>query len=62
MRADRRQLRTGSTGLIIGAYYYRAVSENFGAFANVQLPVYSELDGYQLFTHWTAAVGANYAI
>jgi hypothetical protein len=141
------QAGTGSTDLIIGAYYYRAVSENFGAFANVQLqaaiaeaqhqpgddfrpgnaatlsfglryeadpkwvpqlqvnlsrkdrdqgaladvpdtagtvayvspgmtiavasnlhlygfvqlPVYSELAGYQLFPHWTAAVGANFA-
>lgn len=142
------QAGTGSTDVILGAYYYRAVSEDFGAFANVQyqaaiahqqsqpgndfrpgnattlsfglryeanpkwvpqmqlnlsrkdadqgaladvpdtagtvaylspgmtievvaklhlygfvqLPVYSNLDGYQLFPHWTAAVGANYAL
>ncbi|MFI4868228.1 MAG: transporter [Steroidobacterales bacterium] len=142
------QAGTGSTDVIIGAYYHRAVSENFGAFANVQLqstlahrqdqpgndfrpgnattlsigmryeanprwvpqlqinlshkdadqgaladvpdtagtvaylspgttveivpsvhlyafvqvPIYSNLDGYQLFPHWTAAIGANYAL
>ncbi len=27
---------TGSTDLIIGAYYYQAISQNFDAFANVQ--------------------------
>lgn len=27
----------------------------------VQVPVYSNLDGYQLFPHWTANVGASYA-
>src|ERR1700692_3763459 len=142
------QAGTGRTDVILGAYYYRAVSEDFGAFADVQyqaafahqqsqpgndfrpgnattlsfglryeanpkwvpqmqlnlsrkeadqgaladvpdtagtvaylspgmtievvaklhlygfvqLPVYSNLDGYQLFPHWTAAVGANYAL
>jgi hypothetical protein len=142
------QAGTGSFDVILGAYYYRALSENFGAFANVQfqaaiahrqnqpgndfrpgnastlslglryeanptwvpqlqlnlsrkdgdqgtladvpstagtvaylspgitvavvsklhlygfvqLPVFSNLDGYQLFPRWTAAVGANYAL
>ena len=28
----------------------------------VQLPIYSNLSGYQLFPHWTAAIGANYAL
>jgi len=141
------QARTGSTDLIVGAYYYRAVSQDFDAFANVQfqsaiaekqnqpgndyrpgntatlsfgvryeanpkwipqlqvnlshksadqgaladttdtagtvaylspgltvhivhklhlytvfqLPVYSNLDGYQLFPHWTATMGVSYA-
>jgi hypothetical protein len=27
----------------------------------VQLPMYSRLDGYQVFPHWTASVGASYA-
>jgi hypothetical protein len=141
------QVGTGSTDLIIGAYYYEAVSQNFDLFINgqfqaavaerqnetgndfrpgnsstvslgvryeatprwvpqvqlnlyhksadqgaladttdtagtvlyvspgitlpavqhmhvygfVQLPVYSKLDGYQVFPHWTASVGASYA-
>lgn len=138
---------TGSTDLIVGAYYYQAVSQNFDAFVNgqfqaavaeklnqigadyrpgdqatlsfgvryeanpdvvpqlqvnvsrkssdqgaladttdtagtvaylspgvtvaagpglhlygfVQLPIYSKLDGYQLFPHWTATAGLSYA-
>jgi len=142
------QAGTGSTDVILGAYYYRPVSENFGGFVNaqfqsalahrqdqpgndfrpgnattlsfglryeanpmwipqlqvnlshkdadqgaladvpdtagtvaylspgitiqlatklhlygfVQLPIYSNLDGYQLFPHWTAAMGVNYAL
>jgi len=142
------QAGTGSADLIVGAYYYRAVSQDFDAFANVQfqsaiaekqnqsgndyrpgntatlsfgvryeanpkwipqlqvnlshksadqgaladtttdtagtvaylspgltvhivhklhlytvfqLPVYSNLDGYQLFPHWTATMGVSYA-
>jgi hypothetical protein len=27
----------------------------------VQLPLYSQLTGYQLFPHWTATIGASYA-
>ena len=141
------QVGTGSTDLIVGAYYYQAVSQDFDAFINgqfqaavaerqdqpgndfrpgnsatmsvgvryeaiprwvpqlqlnvyrksadqgaladtpdtagtvvylspgltvpavqhmhlygfVQLPVYSKLDGYQVFPHWTASVGVSYA-
>jgi hypothetical protein len=141
------QAGTGSTDVILGAYYYRPVSQNFGGFVNaqfqsalahkqdqpgndyrpgnvttvsfglryeanpkwipqlqvnlshkdadqgaladvpdtagtvaylspgvtiqlatrlhlygfVQVPIYSNLDGYQLFPHWTAAIGVNYA-
>jgi hypothetical protein len=28
------QVRTGSTDLIVGAYYYRVASQNFDAFVN----------------------------
>jgi hypothetical protein len=142
------QAGTGSTDVILGAYYHHAVSENLGAFVNaqfqsaiahrqnqpgndfrpgttttlsfglryeanpkwvpqwqvnlshkdadqgaladvpdtagtvaylspgmtvqiavrlhlygfVQVPIYSNLDGYQLFPHWTAAVGVNYVL
>ena len=141
------QAGTGSTDVIVGAYYYQAVSQNFDAFANVQfqsavahkmdqpgndyrpgntatvsfglryeahpnwipqlqlnvshksadqgaladttdtagtvaylspgltvmvarklhmyavlqVPVYSNLDGYQLFPHWTGTMGLSYA-
>jgi hypothetical protein len=141
------QVGTGSTDLIVGAYYYQAVSQDFDAFINgqfqaavaerqdqpgndfrpgnsatmslgvryeatprwvpqlqlnlyhksadqgaladrpdtagtvlylspgltvpavwhmhvygfVQLPLYSKLDGYQVFPHWTASVGVSYA-
>jgi hypothetical protein len=141
------QLGTGSTDIIVGAYYYQAISQDFDAFINgqfqaavaqrqdepgndfrpgnsatmsigvryeatplwvpqlqlnlyrksadqgaladtpdtagtvvylspgltvpamqhmhiygfVQLPVYSKLDGYQVFPHWTASVGVSYA-
>jgi hypothetical protein len=140
------QVGTGSTDLIVGAYYYQAISQNFDAYVNgqfqaaiderqnepgndfrpgnsatmslgvryeatprwvpqlqlnvyrksadqgaladtpdtagtvvylspgltvsaaqhmhlygfVQLPVYSKLDGYQVFPHWTASVGVSY--
>ena len=141
------QAGTGSTDVIVGAYYYQAVSQNFDAFANIQfqsavahkmdqpgndyrpgnnatvsfglryeadphwipqlqlnisrksadqgaladttdtagtvaylspgltahivgklhvyavlqVPVYSNLDGYQLFPHWTGTMGLSYA-
>ena len=29
------------------------------AYAFVQVPVYSNLDGYQLFPRWTASVGIS---
>ena len=32
------------------------------AYAVVQIPVYSNLDGYQLFPHYTATVGLSYAL
>jgi hypothetical protein len=31
------------------------------AYGFVQVPVYSRLDGYQVFPHWTASMGAVYA-
>jgi hypothetical protein len=27
----------------------------------VQLTIFSKIDGYQVFPHWTASVGASYA-
>lgn len=38
-----------------------AVSQAVHAYGFVQLPVYSRLDGYQLFPRWTASAGLSYA-
>jgi hypothetical protein len=32
----------------------------FFAYGLFQIPVYSNLNGYQLFPHWTATVGVSY--
>jgi hypothetical protein len=37
------------------------VMKNMQIYGFVQIPVYSKLDGYQLFPHWTASVGLSYA-
>ncbi len=39
-----------------------AVQHQVHLFAFAQLPVYSNLYGYQLFPRWTASVGASYAL
>jgi hypothetical protein len=37
------------------------VTQHLHVFGFAQVPVYSRLDGYQLFPHWTATVGGSYA-
>jgi len=37
-----------------------AAEHNLHFFAFVQVPVYSNLSGYQLFPHWTASAGLSY--
>ena len=37
------------------------LSHSMQLYGFVQLPVYSNLSGYQLFPHWTASVGASYS-
>ncbi|HTR58801.1 MAG TPA: transporter [Casimicrobiaceae bacterium] len=37
------------------------VAQNMHVYAFVQLPVYSNLQGYQVFPRWTASVGVSYA-
>ena len=32
------------------------------AYGVFQVPVYSNLDGYQLFPHWTVNLGVSYAL
>jgi hypothetical protein len=38
-----------------------SVLKNTQVYAFLQLPIYSNLDGYQLFPRWTGSVGASYA-
>jgi hypothetical protein len=37
------------------------VTYKLHAYGVVQVPIYSNLDGYQLFPHWTATAGLSYA-
>jgi hypothetical protein len=37
------------------------VTDKLQVYAFAQLPIYSKLDGYQLFPHWTATAGLSYA-
>ncbi len=45
-------LSPGLTAHIVGKLHMYAV---------LQVPVYSNLDGYQLFPRWTATMGVSYA-
>jgi hypothetical protein len=38
------------------------VHQSLQLYALLQVPVYSNLDGYQLFPHWTGTVGLSYAL
>ncbi len=55
--------RSGSAGTVV--YLSPGISARLGqatqVFAFVQLPVYSRLDGYQLFPRWTASLGLSHA-
>ncbi len=47
------------------AYLSPGITVNVGPklqlYGFIQLPIYSKLDGYQLFPHWTATTGLSYA-
>ena len=45
-------LSPGLTAHVTGALY---------AYSVLQVPVYSNLSGYQLFPHWTGTMGVSYA-
>ena len=55
--------RSGSAGTVV--YLSPGISARLDRatqwFAFVQLPVYSRLDGYQLFPRWTASLGLSHA-
>jgi hypothetical protein len=38
------------------------ITHKLHLYAVLQVPVYSNLDGYQLFPHWTATAGLSYAL
>lgn len=54
-------ISTGGTVVYLSPGLTWSVMHNLQVFGFVQVPVYSNLTGYQLFPHWTASVGANYA-
>ena len=52
---------TAGTVLYVSPGLAISVTHNFQLYGFVQLPIYSNLAGYQLFPHWTASVGASFA-
>jgi len=52
---------TAGTVLYVSPGITLPAVQHMHVYAFVQLPVYSKLDGYQVFPHWTASVGASYA-
>jgi hypothetical protein len=54
-------ISTGGTVVYFSPGVTVSVTHNMQVFAFLQLPVYSNLTGYQLFPHWTASIGASYA-
>ncbi len=54
-------ISTGGTVVYLSPGVSVSVAHNMQVFAFVQLPIYSNLTGYQLFPHWTGSVGASYA-
>ena len=52
---------TGGTVTYLSPGVSVSVIKNTQIYGFVQLPVYSKLDGYQLFPHWTTSVGVSYA-
>jgi hypothetical protein len=54
-------ISTGGTVAYLSPGVSVSLAHNMQVFAFVQLPIYSNLTGYQLFPHWTGSVGASYA-
>ncbi len=52
---------TAGTAVYLSPGITVRVLDRLHAYGFVQIPVYSKLDGYQLFPHWTATIGAAYA-
>ncbi|HUO44696.1 MAG TPA: transporter [Burkholderiales bacterium] len=54
-------ISTGGTVAYLSPGITIMLSHNVHVFGFLQVPFYSNLDGYQLFPHWTASVGASLA-
>jgi hypothetical protein len=54
-------ISTGGTVVYLSPGVSVSVAHNVTIYGFVQLPLYSQLTGYQLFPHWTATIGASYA-
>jgi hypothetical protein len=52
---------TGGTVVYLSPGLTFSVMHNLQVYGFVQLPLYSNLQGYQLFPHWTASVGVSHA-
>jgi Putative MetA-pathway of phenol degradation len=52
---------SAGTAVYISPGVTASVMTNLQVYAFVQVPVYSNLDGYQLFPRWTGTVGVSYA-
>ena len=52
---------TAGTVVYLSPGITASVLHNLQAYAFVQVPVYSNLQGYQLFPHWTASVGVSFS-
>lgn len=55
------QPNTAGTVAYLSPGVTMSVANNLQVYGFVQLPVYSNLQGYQVFPRWTATVGASYA-
>ena len=54
-------LDVAGTAVYLSPGVSASIMKNTQMYAFVQLPIYSNLDGYQLFPHYTATVGVGYA-
>jgi len=52
---------TAGTVVYLSPGITTSILHNLQAYAFVQVPIYSKLDGYQLFPHWTASVGFSFS-
>lgn len=54
-------ISTGGTAVYLSPGLTISVADNVQVYGFVQLPIYSRLDGYQLFPRWTASAGVSHA-